>query len=212
MQQLSKVWMPSVVSDPDFEEEVRAYLQQITDDQAEHARFLNMLAMLEHIGSRKILQSQHPILTEKTRRHLAEEVRHAHFFKRHADQFSAQRTAGYDPTNTTAYHAARMYFGRLDVTVARHVGPKNAYPWVSMVVELRACWFYKLYHQVLQTLTPRLSLAMVLAEEAQHLGELFESCGQDQQRLHELSAQEQKLFDNLWMAIKSNVGVNSRDV
>src|SRR3974390_92113 len=51
-----------------------------------HARFLNTISLMEHIGSRKIMLSQgKSTLPESILRHLNEETRHAHFFRRAAE-------------------------------------------------------------------------------------------------------------------------------
>src|SRR5271156_3809537 len=87
-----------------------------------HARFLNTLSLLEHIGSRKILLSQKDSTwKEDSLRHLAEETRHAHFFRRAAEKL-AQRALDYGDANTLAPCSARMYFGRLDACVTRELG------------------------------------------------------------------------------------------
>src|SRR6185436_2114315 len=91
-----------------------------------HARFLNTLSLMEHIGSRKIMMSQ----TSQgpggdTLRHLAEETRHAYFFKRAAEKF-ARRQLGYGPGETIAGAAARGYMERLDAGIARSLDSTRA--------------------------------------------------------------------------------------
>jgi len=68
-----------------FEESVRAHLAAFAGEPAAHARLLNMLSLLEHIGSRKIMTCRAmraPGL--ELLKHLTEESRHAFFFKRAA--------------------------------------------------------------------------------------------------------------------------------
>src|SRR5689334_15957833 len=65
---------------------VRAHLAAFSAEPAGHARFLNMLSLLEHIGSRKIMTCRAmraPGL--ELLKHLTEESRHAFFFKRAAE-------------------------------------------------------------------------------------------------------------------------------
>ena len=66
---------------------IRAFLTEIVRQPQTHAKFMNMLSMLEHMGSRKIMISQmNETLTEDSLKHLAEEARHAYFFKRQAER------------------------------------------------------------------------------------------------------------------------------
>ena len=64
-----------------------AILAGFVADSSLHARFMNTLAMLEHMGSQKIMATQAgPDIDLPTLKHLAEETRHAFFFKRHANR------------------------------------------------------------------------------------------------------------------------------
>jgi hypothetical protein len=189
---------------------VRAFLQNLVQNKEEHAKFMNMLSMLEHMGSRKIMVSQmNRTLTEDSLKHLAEEARHAYFFKRQAERMAGKPLDGYTEENTMARVPALMYFGRLDAGISAKVADKadkdnQAYPWVSLIIELRACWLYHLYHEVLQEAKVTISLKSLLAEEDLHLAEMFEMVGENTQLLRFLSAYETELFgrlgNHLWMA------------
>lgn len=191
-----------------LEERVCSALAWLVQDRTVHARFLNMLSMLEHIGSRKIMLSQmNGPLSEETLQHLAEEARHAYFFKRQAERAACHPLPGYNAANVMAYSAARMYFGRLDAGIAARVTPEAAYSWVSLIIELRACWLYALYHDALQKADPPLSLKGLLAEEERHLEDMYELCGRDEIRLREFSAMETILFARLWSRIERHAPV-----
>ena len=178
-------------------------LCQIIDSRPVHARFMNTLSMLEHIGSRKIMLSQmNRPLSEDTLKHLAEEARHAYFFKRQAERAFGGAMDGYTADNTLARGSAMMYFERLDAGISRQVGQEQAYPWVSLIVELRACWLYRIYQDALIQKAYALSLKSLLAEEDLHLAEMFALCGEDEKRLCTLSAFESDLFEKLWGRIK----------
>jgi hypothetical protein len=182
----------------------QAFLADTVKNPAQHARFLNMLSMLEHIGSRKIMVSQMGNnLNENLLQHMAEETRHAFFFKRQARRFSGQDEEGYTDTNTLSRSAAAMYFARLDAVVSKQVAahcaqPEAPYLAVSLVVELRACWAYPLYHAALETAGIPLSLKSLIAEEDAHLEEMYERLmslpGAQKLDLAELSAFETELF------------------
>lgn len=198
-------WTASGMKDSNrrHEEPVRAFLTRLVADPSGHAKFLNMLSMLEHMGSRKIMLSQmNRVLTEDALKHLAEEARHAYFFKRQAERVAGKALDGWDEGNTMARVPALMYFGRMDAGISKAVGDDAAYGWVSLIIELRACWLYGIYHEVLEASPVRLSLKSLLAEEDMHLAEMFAMCGGDHDRLKALSAYETALFGKLWTALE----------
>lgn len=176
-----------------------------------HARFLNTLSLMEHVGSRKIMTSQSERgLGGDTLRHLAEETRHAYFFKRAAEKV-ARRTLGYDASETLAGAAARGYMERLDAEIL-HVldgasGTALPYLYMSLIVELRAVWFYRLYQETLTEHEHGLSLRSVLAEEELHLGAMLARLSDMDKgsaaRVLRFKAIEQQRFRVLWDAIEA---------
>jgi len=154
----------------------RALLERLVPDTPRHARLLNTLSLLEHIGSRKIMTTQHSVgIDQPTLKHLAEEAHHAYFMKRQAEK-TAGRTLDYEPEDLLAPAAARMYFQRLEArllrTLARQAGSRATYLYMSMIVEFRALWFYRLYQETLSRLRQPLSLKRVLGEERSHLTDM----------------------------------------
>ena len=196
-------------SSTDLVEPVRRCLYWWVEHPREHARFLNTLSLMEHIGSRKIMASQtRGPLGRDVLKHLAEETRHAFFFKKAAETL-AREPLEYGEQETLRPASARMYFGRLDAAIAATLGPEThvevPYLYVSLTVELRAIWTYRLYHSVLEERPRGLSLKSVLAEEELHLEQML-------QRLQQLNAApaihvpvfaglEDSLFRALWSAL-----------
>ena len=184
---------------------VRSFLTRLVHDVPAHARFLNMLSMLEHMGSRKIMVSQMDrgdVLDQDTLQHLAEEARHAYFFKRHAERVNGAPMPGWVDENTMTRVPALMYFGRMDAGISKKVGNEAAYGWVSLIIELRACWLYRIYDEVVTAEDVHLPLKGLIAEEDGHLEEMFEMCGENHDLLKELSAYETELFVKLWAALE----------
>lgn len=180
---------------------VRAFLTRIVNDPKNHAKFLNMLSMLEHMGSRKIMVSQmnHPEeMDQDTLQHLAEEARHAYFFKRHAERINGEPMKGWVDENTMCRIPSAMYFGRMDAGISKQVPERAAYGWVSLIIELRACWLYGIYNEVVEEEGVHLPLKGLLAEEDHHLAEMFEMCGENHDLLKQLSKFETGLFEKLW--------------
>jgi hypothetical protein len=198
-------------SSADLVEPVSRRLAWWVDHPAEHARFLNTLALMEHIGSRKIMVSQsRGALGQDILKHLAEETRHSYFFKRAAEKL-ARRTLEFDDRDAIRPASARMYFGRLDASIEDALGvdvhPEVPYLYVSLTIELRAIWTYRLYHEALNERGNPLSLKSILAEEEMHLAQMLD-------RLRALDADpeasvppfarlEDRLFRTFWTALDS---------
>jgi hypothetical protein len=179
-----------------------------------HARFLNTLSLMEHIGSRKIMASQsEPGLAGDTLRHLAEETRHAYFFKRSAEKL-AHRPLGYDTGETIAGAAARGYMERLDAAILHELDATSQsalpYLYMSLIVELRAVWFYRLYQETLAEHQQNLSLRSVLAEEELHLDAMLARLSDMDKdcalRVKRFQALERDRFRVLWDAIEAECG------
>jgi hypothetical protein len=198
-------------SSADLVEPVRRRLAWWVERPNEHARFLNTLSLMEHIGSRKIMVSQtRGPLGQEILKHLAEETRHAYFFKRAAESL-ARRPLEFDDADAIRPASARMYFGRLDASIDDTLGPdvhiEVPYLYVSLTIELRAIWTYRLYHEVLTAHPAALSLRSVLAEEELHLEQmthrLRELGAEPEARVPGFAGIEDRLFRHLWAALES---------
>jgi hypothetical protein len=187
----------------------RAGLQAICADVELHARLLNTLSLLEHIGSRKIMLARGAALDGRMLQHLAEETRHAYFFKRAAEKI-AQRSLDYGGACTLAGAAARFYMGRLDygVNSALPSGSSLPYLYMSLVIEDRAIWAYRIYQRVLSDAGCGISLKPVLAEEKLHLHAMLNQIEADDaqawKRIPEFCALEHLAFERLWNAIEQD--------
>jgi hypothetical protein len=162
----------------DLTPRTRALLDALVAEPARHARMLNTLSLLEHMGSHKIMATQHnAAIDQATLKHVAEEAHHAFFMKRQAEK-TAERKLEYVTDDLLAPSSARMYFQRLECATVRALGracgPRAAYLYMSMIVEFRALWFYGLYEQALKRARHTLSLKRVVGEEQAHLGDMAE--------------------------------------
>jgi hypothetical protein len=179
--ELSQSWLDGALArfaaeNDDLVRETRSLLARLVPDAPRHARLVNTLSMLEHIGSHKIMSTQHAAdIDQPTLKHVAEEAHHAYFMKRQAEK-TAERPMEYVPADLLAPAAARMYFQRLESamvrTLARQRSSRAVYLYMSMIVEFRALWFYGLYQQTLQRARHALSLKRVIGEEQNHLGDI----------------------------------------
>jgi hypothetical protein len=191
----------------------RALLDSIVATPQRHARMINTLSLLEHLGSHKIMATQHSAaIDQATLKHVAEEAHHAYFLKRQAEK-TAGRPLEYVAHELLAPAAARMYFQRLEGaivrTLGRRHGSRGAYLYMSMIVEFRALWFYGLYQRALQHARHSLSLKRVLGEEQAHLGDMAErlDASADRSDVHaaEFLTTERTLFLRLLGALERAV-------
>jgi hypothetical protein len=188
----------------------RSLLGRIVGDALLHSRLINTLSMLEHIGSYKIMATQHsPRVDQATLKHIAEEAHHAFFMKRQAEKTSG-RPMEFVDEDLLAPSAARMYFQRLEAGMLgrlRHQRSENAtYLYMSMIVEFRALWFYRLYDQSLKKAGHALSLKRLIGEEQSHLTDIaqrLESAGElSNARAGEFLGIEKMLYERLLGAIQ----------
>jgi hypothetical protein len=195
----------------ELETPFRRFLASVVADRGRHARFLNMLSLMEHIGSRKIMLSQtHGVLGAETLKHLAEETRHAYFFKLNAEKVAGRVLEGYPGGETLCRGAAAMYIGRLDAEAKRNVEAPSfseaLYKWVSLIIELRANWVYGLYQEELEKAGSPVSLKSVIAEEVQHLeamaGQLQDDGEAWRRDLARLTGVESGLFQRFWSQLQ----------
>ncbi len=191
----------------------RGLLARIVADAPLHARLLNTLSLLEHLGSRKIVATQSSAgIDEPTLRHVAEEAHHAFFMKRQA-QKAGGRSLEYVDADLLAPAAARMYFQRLEAGMKRALGPmpgaRAIYLYMSMVVEFRALWFYRRYQHVLKQAGHGLSLKRVLGEEEHHLLEVaarLDAEGEPAEaRARQFLVAEKRLYERLLAAMQKEI-------
>jgi hypothetical protein len=188
----------------------RTLLDAIVAAPTRHARMINTLSLLEHMGSHKIMATQHSAaIDQATLKHVAEEAHHAFFMKRQAEK-TAGCTLEYVAADLLAPASARMYFQRLEGATVRALGKQRssraAYLYMSMIVEFRALWFYGLYEQALKRARHALSLKRVLGEEQAHLGDMAERLDAggelDGARATQVLAAERKLYSRLLGALE----------
>ncbi|HVS24198.1 MAG TPA: hypothetical protein VMU03_10780, partial [Gammaproteobacteria bacterium] len=109
--------------------------------------------------------------------------------------------------------AARMYFQRLEAALVRALARRRSaravYLYMSMIVELRALWFYGLYQQTLKRARHPLTLKRVLGEEQSHLGDVaqrLEAAGELSDALTaEFVGYEKALYGRLLTALQHAV-------
>ena len=216
--QLEKSWLDGALDR--FEQandalvmQTRSLLNRIVPDAGLMGRFVNTLSMLEHIGSHKIMSTQHSArIDQSTLKHLAEEAHHAFFMKRQAEK-AAGRPLDYVDRDLLAPASARMYFQRLESAMLRMLTEQHsaraAYLYMSMIVEFRALWFYRLLQQTLKRHGHAMSLKRVLGEERHHLTEMAQRLELDGElsnaRVAAFLEHEQRLYARLLGAMQRAV-------
>jgi hypothetical protein len=171
---------------------------------------INTLSMLEHIGSRKIMATQLAAdIDQATLRHVAEEAHHAYFMKRAAEK-TAARSLEYVTADLLAPAAARMYFPRLESAMVKELGSeasaRSVYLYMSLIVEFRALWFYRLYQTALRRARSPITLKRLIGEEESHLGAVARRLEREsaisEARTFSFLTSERKLYHRLLAALR----------
>lgn len=162
---------------------LRQALDHIVPDLELHAKWLNTLSYMEHIGATKIARTQSgPRATYMGLKHAAEEARHAFFLKKLALRVQPEAFPDYAPEHLIAPVLSQQYLNRLDIAASRlatKAGMKGqamhdlAYLLVTYAIEVRADDLYPVYQEYLVDYTPaKLSVQGIINEEEGHLAEM----------------------------------------
>ncbi len=159
-----------------------AHLAWVVKEPLRHGRWLNTLALLEHIGCRKIVKSMDSRSADLTLlRHIAEEARHALFFKELACRVGGSTVTDFRSEQLMCGDAARAYIQRLDHEISDVVSAQLSaephsqllpYLCVTRAVEVRAVDLYRRYEAHLRAIDAPFSLRSILLEEDSHLEEM----------------------------------------
>lgn len=173
-------------------------------------KFFNTLSMMEYIGARKIMKSQHQnYLDEKTLSHMNEEIRHAHVLKRVAIRFAGTACDTYAPEALLAGEAAVRYMQTVDAAAQQKFAitdPKLSYLYTTLLVEERANQYYALIDESLQAHDKTAVFRGILVEEERHLEDIFNELKSNpiaMKQLEELRLIEQEAFANYLMATQA---------
>ncbi|MGB0678951.1 MAG: hypothetical protein ACPGUV_04760 [Polyangiales bacterium] len=164
----------------------QALLSAILPHPTLHARLLNTISLLEHIGCRKIVKALDSLRLDQTLlQHIAEEARHAFFFKQLAERTAPRTCPDYQPAHLLAGREAQDYIQGLDQDVDAHLqgaqagftDPMLSYLWVTTLIEERAGAMYGIYDRCLRAAGSPLSLRTILHEEERHLDDMYAQLG-----------------------------------
>ena len=180
-----------------------------------HYKWLNTLSFLEYLGCRKIVKSQKasslkPMFME----HIAEEARHAYFFKRLALRMAPEhldlKDLDYREAHLFVGEEAEAYFQGLDKGLHQALQSFAlsethhrflTYLYVTLLVEERALELYELYGNLLQEQNLSIKLDAVVKEEHKHLNQmrelLTEADPQFQKRYEVFCSLELQLYHKL---------------
>lgn len=162
---------------------LRSALDQIVPDIRLHAKWLNTLSYMEHIGATKIARTQSgPRATYMSLKHAAEEARHGYFLKKLALRLDPDGLPTYANAHLLAPIHSAQYLNRLDIEasrLARKAGLSGrpmhdlAYLLVTYAIEVRADELYPIYQEYLADYsTAKLSVQGIINEEEGHLAEM----------------------------------------
>lgn len=193
----------------------RSFIQLTIKTPRWHALWLNTLSFLEHIGSRKIIKSQDSAyLTDMVLEHIAEEARHALFFKRLANKISPQDCKNYESRFLILADRTEAYFQTLDQKIHQELQTNTSsqnlifftYLYVTLLVEERAMVVYEVYEELLNlekkngnTAIPQtMTLKPILTEEQGHLDQMLSVLAKEDANFKENHQKFQKFEAQLY--------------
>lgn len=175
----------------------KTVLTELSQRPHEHARFLNSISLMEYMGARKIMKSQHEeSIRAEVLAHMAEEIRHAQVFKKMALKLSEGLLVTYDAEYLLAGNEARAYIQAVDQAVAGVLRKQDSYfnyLLSTLLIEERANKVYPFYAQLLEPYGFATLIQKILREEEHHLKEIEDSLKERQN----LSSQQMKHLRDL---------------
>lgn len=194
-------------------------LKTIVDRPDLHVRWLNTLSFLEFMGTRKIARSLQGRRADRiSLQHLAEEARHAYFFKRSIERILPDADPGFALNELLAGFSAARYFHSLDAFVRRDLAGENqsgapelCYLYVTTLIEERAGWIYPAYDEILSSQESPVRLTGIILEEEQHLADMYSAARRTdprcEERLTEYRRHEALLFGVFFTRLNAAIEV-----
>ena len=204
-----------------MDEKIQRLLDHLIQDPFLHARWLNTLSFMEHVGTRKIHKTQSgPALTDIVLQHASEEARHALFFKKVAEKVSPGFCPNYEKDTLLAGYSAYRYFQSLDSMARKKFSGKKkgpgreaflCYLYVTTLIEERAGWLYPLYEKALKSGRAEFSIDSIIREEEGHLKTMYEVMTKEdpgwESSMKEFREKEAELFDRLIVSVQEKAGL-----
>ena len=165
----------SFEKEKNIRKDLPSFLQVVVQDKRRHTHWLNTLAFMEHIGSRKIIKSQNSTtLDHFVLQHISEEARHAFYFKNLAHKLSPLDCPTFEDMYLIKGSASEDYFQSIDHKAEEELvdsPSKNTlnYLYTTWLIEERALMLYEIYNQMLKSNKMSFNLNSILREEDHHL-------------------------------------------
>lgn len=189
---------------------LEALLDRIVPVPELHAKLLNTLSYMEHIGATKIARTQSgPQASLMVLKHAAEEARHAFYLKKLSDKLISGFCPDYSHAHLLAPLASRQYLYRLDASISRLLKSKGlggkalhdlAYLLVTYAIEVRADEIYPIYQRYLRDYPVRLSVQSIINEEVGHLEEMNSALAEYPKELSSLKDDAVEIESALYVA------------
>ncbi len=200
--------------------QLRNILDRICADDQLHAKWLNTLSYMEHIGATKIARTQSgPMANFMTLKHAAEEARHGFFLKHLSRKLWKDGLPTYENPYLLAPVYSHQYLYRLDLEASR-LGRKHnlegrklhdlTYLLVTYAIEVRADELYPIYQEYLDKMPEkRLSVQGIINEEEGHLAEMETELANYPEELRNLTepicALENRLYEEWLIAVERDL-------
>jgi rubrerythrin len=160
--------------------EQKILLNEIVRNVRHHARFLNTLSLMELCGAHKISRLIKTIPNSSfLLEHVAEEYRHAFYFRRLANKLTDKHYEDFDEENVFCKQKSMTYIHNIDRHICLFLKEHGllrqepihhlAYFLSTLTIERRALPFYRLYQSIIEKHNLAMSIKSVIREEENHL-------------------------------------------
>lgn len=146
---------PESLTGQNIQRDLKIFLEKVVKNTKQHTHWLNTLAFMEHIGSRKIIKSQNSSTLDLTLlQHISEEARHAFYFKTLAHKLSPVDCPSFEEKYMIKGADSEDYFQAIDHHAEEDLANSSRknilnYLYTTWMIEERAIMLYKLYNEVL---------------------------------------------------------------
>jgi len=200
------------VSHHDF----RKFLATMVQDPSRHARWMNTLAYLEHVGGRKMFQRIPPAYFDsEVLEHAAEEACHAVYLMQQRDKLGSAHAAGFHQNALVGGRLSRRYLDRLELKISRflrdvlhlkaHKLKYGAYLLISYAIEKRAMQVYSVYDGVLKEQGSPVQIRAIIKDEVGHLAQMERKIQETFSAAHDIQQQvchiENELYQEWFKAL-----------
>lgn len=201
----------------------KSWVNRLDGIPEQSAKFVNTLSLLEYMGARKIVKSQHAAsISFELMAHISEEIRHAEILKKLALKMSDGKLTTYSDEHLLCGSEARAYIQTVDRAAEELFGTKKSkevpkspraswlnYLYTTLLLEERAKQIYPHCGALVEKQGFQNVFKGILKEEDRHLSAVSQEMGVAKevtpQILDTLKRAEYRAFDQFLLSLSQSL-------